>query len=113
MIEDSFIRLYAHDFSQMAGRAEMGQDVEQALERRVREAEAHAKVMDQRKGHGHLAALVARLRDEAVTFNGRMMRLGADPQEAAERRRHFLMSVAESLEQTVQKPAAGRTPALA
>lgn len=113
MIEDSFIRLYAHDFSQMAGRAEMGQDVDQALSRRLREAEAHAEIMDQRKGEGHLAALVARLRDEADTFNSRVMRLGADPQEAAERRRDFLTDVAETLEQSVKRLGASRAPTFA
>ena len=98
MIEENFIRLYAHDFSQMAGRAEMGLDVDEAVARRVRDADAHAQMMDQRKGKGHLSALVARIRDEAALFNGRVMRQGADPAEAAERRRVFLANVADTLE---------------
>lgn len=99
MIVENFIRLYAHDFSQMAGRAEMGQDVDEALARRVRDADNHAQVMDQRKGKGHLTALVARIREEAALFNGRVMRHGADPAEAAERRQVFLSDVADTLEQ--------------
>ena len=75
MIVENFIRLYAHDFSQMAGRAEMGQDVDEALARRVRDADNHAQVMD------------------------RVMRHGADPAEAAERRQVFLSDVADTLEQ--------------
>lgn len=76
----------------------MGVDVDEAVARRVRDAEAHAKLMDQRKGKGHLSALVARIRDEAALFNGRVMRQGADPVEAAERRRAFLSNVADTLE---------------
>lgn len=76
----------------------MGADVDEAVARRVRDAEAHAKVMDQRKGKGHLSALVARIRDEAALFNGRVMRQGADPLEAADRRRAFLSNVADALE---------------
>lgn len=98
LIEENFIRLYAHDFSQMAGRVEMGQDVDEALARRVRDADTHAQVMDQRKGKGHLTALVARIREEADLFNGRVMRQGADPAEAAARRQTFLFHVADTLE---------------
>ncbi|MBD7941725.1 hypothetical protein [Brevundimonas guildfordensis] len=98
MIVENFIRLYAHDFSQMAGRAEMGQDVDDALARRLRDADTHAQVMDQRKGKGHLTALVARIREEASVFNGRVMRNGADPAEAAARRQAFLSEVADTLE---------------
>jgi hypothetical protein len=98
LIVENFIRLYAHDFSQMAGRAEMGQDVDEALARRLRDADTHAQVMDQRKGKGHLTALVARIREEASVFNGRVMRNGADPAEAAARRQAFLSEVADTLE---------------
>ena len=98
MIVENFIRLYAHDFSQMAGRAEMGQDVDDALARRLRDADTHAQVMDQRKGKGHLTALVARIREEASVFNGRVIRSGADPVEAAARRKAFLSDVADTLE---------------
>ena len=82
----------------MAGRAELGQDVDEALARRVREANAHAKVMDQRKGKGHLTALVARIREDALLFNSRVMRDGSDPAEAAARRQAFLSGVADRLE---------------
>jgi len=82
----------------MAGRAELGQDVDEALTRRLREADAHAKVMDQHKGKGHLTALVARIREDAALFNGRVMRDGSDPAEAAARRQAFLSSVADRLE---------------
>lgn len=100
MIEDSFIRLYAHDFSQMAGRAEMGQDVDEALARRIRDAAAHALIMDDRKGPGHLAALAARVREDAALFNARVLQLGADPLEAAERRRVLLTAVADRLQRS-------------
>lgn len=76
----------------------MGLDVDEAVARRVRDAGAHAQVMDQRKGKGHLSALVARIREEAALFNGRVVRQGADPAEAAERRRSFLANVADTLE---------------
>jgi hypothetical protein len=42
---------------------------------------------------------VARIREEAALFNGRVMRHGADPAEAAERRQVFLSNVADTLEQ--------------
>jgi len=98
LIVENFIRMYAHDFSQMAGRAELGQDVDDALARRLRDADNHAQVMDQHKGKGPLAALVARIREAAAIFNGRVMRNGTDPAEAAARREAFLSDVADTLE---------------
>ena len=73
MIEDSYVRLYAHDFVQMAGRSELGQDVQGAVDTRLAAARAHAVIMDARKGPGHLNALVSRLRDLAPEFSGRVM----------------------------------------
>ena len=97
MIEESFVRLYAHDFVQMAVRSELGQDVQAGLQRRLTEARSHAALMDTRKGGGHLAALVVRLRDEAVRFDGRSYLRGVDPRAAAGRRLIFLSGVADRL----------------
>lgn len=97
MIEESFVRLYAHDFVQFAGRSELGQDVDEALVRRVREARSHAVLMDRHKGSDHLAALIVRLRDEAGRFVGRPMLKDADPVAAAGRHKRFLTDVADVL----------------
>jgi plasmid stabilization system protein ParE len=97
MIEESFVRMYAHDFKQLAGRSELGQDVDDALTRRLCEARAHAVLMDQRKGSDHLAALVGRLRDEAGRFVGRPMLKDADPVAAAVRHQRFLTEIADVL----------------
>jgi len=103
MIEEAFVRMYAHDFVQFAGRAELGQDVEPGVARRMSEARSHAVLMDARKGADHLASLVSRLRDEAAHFSGRMMLKGTDPEAAARRHRQFLDGVADSL----SRPAKG------
>jgi hypothetical protein len=97
MIEESFVRLYAHDFVQMAVKSELGQDVSAPLLRRLGEARSHAALMDARKGAGHLPALITRLRDEACRFDGRTMLKGADPRQAALRRLGFLCAVADTL----------------
>lgn len=97
MIEESFVRLYAHDFAQMAVRSALGQDVDAALQRRLAEARIHAVVMDDRKSEGHLAALISRVRDEARRVDGRAVRYGEDPAAAAEQRLRFLSDVAEAL----------------
>lgn len=97
MIEESFIRLYAHDFVQFAGRAELGQEVDAGVDKRMADARSHAVLMDARKGSDHLASLILRLREEAVQFNGRVMLKGADPEAAALRRRRFLDRVADRL----------------
>ncbi|RZJ39504.1 MAG: hypothetical protein EON87_19810 [Brevundimonas sp.] len=89
MIEESFVRLYAHDFVQFAGRSELGQDVDEALTRRVREARSHAVLMDRHKGSDHLAALIERVRDEAGRFVGRPMLKDTDPAAAAGRHKRF------------------------
>ena len=97
MIEESFVRLYAHDFVQFAGRSELGQDVDDALTRRLREARSHAVLMDRHKGSDHLAALIVRLRDEAGRFVGRPMLKDTDPVAAAERHKRFLLDIADVL----------------
>ncbi|WP_420471233.1 hypothetical protein [Brevundimonas sp. FT23042] len=97
MIEESFVRLYAHDFVQMARKSELGQDVDAMLQRRLTEARRHADLMDARKGPGHLAVLASRIRDEAQRFDGRTMLHGADPRHAAQRHLRFLSGVADSL----------------
>lgn len=97
MIEESFVRLYAHDFVQMARKSELGQDVDAMLQRRLTEVRHHADLMDARKGPGHLAVLASRIRDEAHRFDGRTMLHGADPRHAAQRHLRFLSSVADSL----------------
>jgi hypothetical protein len=97
MIEESFVRLYAHDFVQMAVRSGLGQDVDAALQRRLAEARTHAVLMDDRKSKGHLAALISRVRDEACRVDGRGVRVGEDPAVAARGRLRFLSAVAEAL----------------
>ena len=109
MIEDAFIRLYAHDFVQFSGRNELGQDVTAGVAKRMADARSHAEVMDAHKGSDHLASLISRLREEANHFSGRMMLKGADPAEAARRHRRFLNGIADSLSQSVEAvpPASG------
>ena len=102
MIEEAFIRLYAHDFVQFAGRAELGQDVAAGVDKRMADARAHAVLMDARKGSDHLASLISRLREEATQFNGRVMLRGTDPEEASGRHRAFLDRIADLL----SRPAA-------
>ena len=97
MIEESFVRLYAHDFVQFAARAELGQEIEPSLTRRLSDARAHSELMDARKGSGHLDALVARLNEEGSRFTGRALLKGADPVQAAMRHRAFLARVADLL----------------
>lgn len=97
MIEEAFIRLYAHDFVQFAGRAERGQEVDAGVDKRMADARSHAVLMDARKGSDHLASLISRLREEATHFNGRVMLKGADPDAAALRHRQFLDRVADRL----------------
>ena len=48
MVEEGFVQLYVRDFAAMAARADGGQDVEEALTRRVRELKSHAELMDRR-----------------------------------------------------------------
>lgn len=109
MIEESFIRLYAHDFVQFAGRSELGQDVAQGVDKRMADARSHAALMDARKGSDHLAALVTRLYEEAAQFNSRVMLRGTDPAEAAARHRLFLLAIADKLSRPAEAGPAPRT----
>jgi hypothetical protein len=97
MIEESFVRLYAHDFVQLAWRRELGQAVEEPLRRRIAEVRSHSTLMQTRKGADHLAAVIGRLREEAERFNPRTVQKGADPREAEARHRVFLLNVADRL----------------
>ncbi|RYG09122.1 MAG: hypothetical protein EON96_18855 [Caulobacteraceae bacterium] len=101
MIEESYVRLYAHDFARLAVRAETKPLEPSLLPKRMADARAHARVMDARKGQGHLEALVARLRDEArrpVSQN----RIGlAGDAETYEKRQLFLSEVADALSRPV------------
>jgi hypothetical protein len=97
MIEDSFLRLYASDFVSFAAKAEQGQDVATAVQRRMDECRSHAELMDRRKGEGHLAAMSARMSDEAERFSGRGLPRDQDPAPAAARHRAFLLDIARTL----------------
>ena len=97
MIEENFIRLYARDFVMLSVKSELGQDVVAQRERKLVDARSHAQVMDARKGSDHLAALTVRVREEATRFDDRGLLAGADPVQAAERRRLFLNGVADEL----------------
>lgn len=115
MIEENFVRLYAHDFLQFAARAELGQDIEPRLSKRLDEARKHCALMTQRKGADYRGALVARLREEASRFVGRPMLKDADPVLAEKRHRQFMSRIADILArpagQKHEAPAA--PPALA
>lgn len=97
MIEENFVRLYAHDFVQLAWRREVGQGVEEALERRIVELRRHSDLMRIRKGADHMVAVIARLKAEAEQFNPRVVRKDVDPVAARKRHREFLLDVAERL----------------
>lgn len=109
MIQDSFLRLYATDFVSFAAKAEQGQDVSAALQRRMDECRSHALLMDRHKGDGHLAAMSERLIDEAKRFSGRGLPRDQDPAPAAERHRAFLVRIAEALAEPAPADAAGAT----
>jgi len=105
MIEEGFVRMYAHDFTTLAARAETGSDVELLLQKRISEARSHAALMDARKGDGHLPAVAERVEAEASREDVRTIRAGIDVPGALARRREFLLRVADLL-RTV--PAAAR-----
>ena len=44
MIEEGFVRMYAHDFATLAARAETGTDVEALVQKRIGEARSHAAI---------------------------------------------------------------------
>ena len=101
VIEESYVRLYAHDFARLAVRAETRPLEPDLLPKRIADARAHAGVMDAKKGAGHLEALVARLRDEArrpVSQN----RIGlSGDADAIEKRQRFLTDIADTLSRPV------------
>lgn len=97
MIEEGFVRLYAHDFTTLAAKAETGAEVEPLVQKRIGEVRAHAALMDSRKGEGHLPAVVERLRAESNRDDIRTLRAGEDVEGALARRREFLLRVADLL----------------
>lgn len=107
MIEDSFLRMYASDFVSFAAKAEQGQDVTAAVQRRMDECRSHAELMDRRKGTGHLSAMSERLTDEAERFSGRGLPRDQDPAPAAERHRAFLLDIARAFDAPPAAAVAG------
>jgi hypothetical protein len=97
MIEEGFVRLYAHDFTTLAARAETGIDVEAMVTKRVDEARSHAALMDARKGEGHLPAVADRLVYEADRDDVRVIRAGEDVPGALARRKAFLTRIIKML----------------
>ena len=94
--EEGFIQLYVRDFTNLASKAESEQEVEQAVQRRVREARQHAVIMDARKEAGHLDAVCERLKLESRRGAERC-RSSDDPEAVAARREAFLLRVADML----------------
>lgn len=79
MIEEGFVRMYAHDFAALAARAEGGSDVEALVRKRIDEARSHAALMDARKGEGHLPAVADRVAHEAEREDVRLSRRPGRP----------------------------------
>jgi len=104
MIEESYVRLYAADFARLAVRAELRPLDPDMVPKRMAEARAHAGVMDAKKGEGHLAALVARLRDEArrPRTHGPAVSSAAS---SMEHRHQFLNAIADALSAPGYEPA--------
>lgn len=97
MIEENFVRLYARDFVQLAWRSEIGQGVEEPLQRRMTEVRRHSDLMQVRKGADHLVAVIDRLRLEAERYDPRLLQKGVDPVDAGKRHKTFLLNVIERL----------------
>ena len=97
MIEEGFVRLYAHDFAALAARAEGGSDVEAMVQKRIGEARSHAALMDARKGPGHLPAVADRVAHEALRKDIRIVRSGEQIEGAIARRTEFLNRIADQL----------------
>lgn len=97
MIEEGFVRMYAHDFTTLAARAENGTDVELMVQKRIGEARSHAALMDARKGDGHLPAVAERLIVEAAREDVRTIRAGEDVPGALARRKAFLLRIVDML----------------
>lgn len=104
MIEEGFVRMYAHDFTTLAARAESGAEVELLVQKRIGEARSHAALMDARKGEGHLPAVVERIRSESTREDVRTLRAGEDVEGALARRREFLLRIADLLDTTPAAP---------
>ena len=104
MIEENFVRLYATDFARLGVRGETLPSDERAVQKRLEEARAHSVLMDQRKGEGHLAALVSRLRDEASRPSIDRMTHKAPSEPPIVARQTFLKAMADALD--VGTPAA-------
>ncbi|MBP7705167.1 MAG: hypothetical protein KA105_07775 [Caulobacter sp.] len=104
MIEEGFVRLYAHDFTALAARAETGTDVEALVQKRIGEARTHADLMDARKGGGHLPAVADRLVVEAAREDVRVIRAGEDVPGALARRKEFLLRIVDILRGPVVAP---------
>lgn len=105
MIEESYVRMYASDFVNLAAKAEQGHSVDAALQKRIEDCRSHALVMDRHKGEGHLQALIGRLHDESVRFSGRGVPRGEDIEPAAARHRIFITDIAHTLAASVNKTA--------
>ncbi|WP_395945984.1 hypothetical protein [Brevundimonas sp.] len=90
MIEENYVRLYANDLIRMAQRVETRPSELDPVPQRLGQARAHAAVMDTAKGEGHLAALIARLRDEARRPSSQT-RVGSEAEGIAFARRPALL----------------------
>lgn len=90
MIEENYVRLYANDLIRMAQRVEARPSEFDPVPQRLGQARAHAAVMDAVKGEGHLAALIARLRDEARRPSSQT-RIGSEAEGIAFARRPALL----------------------
>lgn len=97
MIEEGFVRMYAHDFAALAARAEGGSDVDALVRKRIEEARSHAALMDARKGEGHLPAVADRVAHEAEREDVRFVRAGQDVPGALARRKEFLLQIVDLL----------------
>ena len=97
LIEEGFVRMYAHDFAALAARAEGGSDVEALVRKRIDEARSHAALMDARKGEGHLPAVADRVAHEAEREDVRFVRAGQDVPGALARRKEFLLQIVQLL----------------
>lgn len=106
MIEEGFVRLYAHDFTALAARAEGGSDVEAMVRKRIEEARSHAALMDARKGPGHLPAVADRVAREALRTDVRAVRGGEQVEGSIQRRTQFLNRIAAVLRGEAREPAA-------
>lgn len=99
MIEESYVRLYAADFARLAVRAELRPLDPSLAPKRIADARAHARLMDARKGEGHLEALISRLRDEARRPASPNRIGAASGTDAIDPRHIFLNGIADILSQ--------------